>query len=267
MLWLGITIVCVLVVFGGLKVKRRRLAQHRRLEREAIEATLDAMDDTIDQAPGLADPRRNATLAEDLDRPSTPIETRETKPPALSADMVTPSPSIAPSPGSTANEYQYLEDLLQEQRYEEADRVTWKIMLQLAGAEGRGYLELDELMLLPRSELIHLDQLWQSYSQGRWGFSVQRRLFEQADSDYSSLGKITGWMLDGTWLQKQNTIYDLEQSPPGHLPQAIWRNMFSVFDAFGLSLGVEILLAHDAFDGPAAPETQDHQDVATPPKD
>jgi hypothetical protein len=276
MMWLGITIVCVFAVLGGLKVKRRWLARNRRLEREAIEATLDAMDaDTRDQPSTRVNLSRDTTL--DRDRPPTPAPTDAADRPQSSPQAVTPTTApISPQPteaaiapaspktANSANEYQYLENLLKEQRYEEADRVTWQIVLQLAGVEGRGYLELDELMLLPRLELIHLDQLWQHHSQGHWGFGVQRRLFEQAESDYSKLGKVTGWMIDGTWLQPQNTIYDLEQSPPGHFPQEIWRNIFSVFDAFGLSLGIETLLAHEAFDPSSTAEIPDRPAGVTP---
>jgi hypothetical protein len=258
MMWLGITIVCVLTVFGGLKLKRRLLTRKRRLEREAIEATMEA------PAPVPFSRRLASDAQPDADWQSHPIPVTNTvRPPkpdsvAMAENLTsasTASTATAPPPTEAASlftEYQYLENLLKEQRYEEADRVTWRIVLQLAGAEGRGYLELDEVMLLPHAELVNLDQLWHHYSDGRWGFTMQRRLFEQSESDYSGLGKVTGWMVDGTWLQKQNTIYDLEQSPQGHLPQEIWRNMFSVFDAFGLSLGIEIFLMHDAFD-PASP--------------
>ncbi len=276
MMWLGITIVCVLAVFGGLKLKRRLLARNRRLEREAIEATMDAGASANTNTQVSSPTPSSAQLASqvkakiDIDWQTTPIPAinAATQPTsthaAVSEDSAPTSTSTAstatapPTPETnSATEYQYLENLLKEQRYEEADRVTWRIVLQLAEAEGRGYLELDEVMLLPPAELVHLDQLWHRYSQGRWGFTVQRRLFEQAESDYSNLGKITGWMVDGTWLQKQNTIYDLEQSPQGHLPQEIWRNMFSVFDAFGLSLGIEIFLMNDAFDRASRPPSSE----------
>lgn len=283
MMWLGITIVCVLAVVGSLKLKRRWLARNRRLEREAIEATMDANVDTnpnispniSTNTPNFVDRPRVAQAANNSELPAKSIDTIDTATRPESADLATSEDSMQSSTPSTARitpeitpktvtettnpatEYQYLENLLKEQRYEEADRVTWRILLQLAGAEGRGYLELDEVMLLPQAELLQIDQLWQHYSQGRWGFTVQRRLFEQADSDYSKLGKITGWMVDGIWLQKQNTIYDLEQSPQGHLPQEIWRNMFNVFDGFGLSLGIETFFMNDAL---ASPSPSPHSD-------
>lgn len=259
MMWLGITIVCVLTVFGGLKLKRRLLTRKRRLEREAIEATMET------STPVPFSRRLASDAQSDADWQSQSIPATDTvKPPkpdsvAMAENLTsasTASTATVPPPTETASlftEYQYLENLLKEQRYEEADRVTWRIILQLAGAEGRGYLELDEVMILPYAELVNLDQLWHHYSDGRWGFTVQRHLFEQTESDYSNLGKVAGWMVDGTWLQKQNTIYDLEQSPQGHLPQEIWRNIFSVFDAFGLSLGIETFLINDAFDPASHP--------------
>lgn len=270
MMWLGITIVCVVAVVGGLKLKRRWLARNRRLEREAIEATMNASVETNPDTSifSFADHTGAAQATIDSELPTRSTAAIDTATPPGSAHVTTPEDSIQSSSISTARvtaeaipettpetatdtansatEYQYLENLLKEQRYEEADRVTWRILLQLAGAEGRGYLELDEVMLLPQAEVIQIDQLWQHYSQGHWGFTVQRRLFEQADSDYSKLGKITGWMVDGIWLQQRNTIYDLEQSPRGHLPQEIWRNMFKVFDGFGLSLGIETFFMNDA---------------------
>ena len=278
MMWLGITIVCVLTVFGGLKLKRRWQRQRRKLERAAIEATME----TIPGSPATGSPLQSVSSADtqavpSVDSRSSNLST-ETRSETKTPESVTSQTAIGAGsqqldrlsetehPNETEQitrdivlqlaDYQYLESLLADQRYEEADRVTWRLLLQLMGAEGRGYVELDEMEFLPTAELRHLDRLWQRYSQGHWGFTTQRRLLEGADGDYSDLGKKTGWMVDGTWLQKQNMVYDLDRSPAGHLPQEIWRNVFSAFDAFGLALGVETFLMQNAFD-PTSQEPED----------
>jgi len=295
MVWFGIAVICVLTVLGGLKLKRRWQRQRRKLDRAAIEATMDVMPDSS----AIASPIQSAQVAE---RQTVPSLDAQSKPPAPPPKNLEPEfqpesePKISTPVGETPQtasgvrpsdldrlpepdrpnptepttreialqlaDYQYLENLLADQRYEEADRVTWRLLLQLMGADERGYVELDELEFLPLAELRNLDQLWQRYSQGHWGFSAQRRLFEAASSDYSELGKRTGWMVEGTWFQKENIIYDLGRSPVGHLPQAIWRNLFKVFGAFGLSLSVDTFLMQVVFD-PDSPELASHSGYET----
>ena len=267
MAWFGIVVICVLTVFGGLKFKRRWQRQRRQLERAAIEATMDGMPDSSALVPPLQ-------AVDSSTRQDVPTVDDQFKPP-LSSQPSTPQPHTNPTPEIGLDsltpetvlqvaDYQYLESLLADQRYEEADRVTWRLLLQLMGADGRGYVELDEWEVMPLSGLRKLDQLWQRYSQGHWGFTTQRRLFETVLCDYSELGKQTGWMVEGTWLQKQNIIYDLERSPAGHLPQEIWRNCLDMFGALGLSLSLDTFLMQAAFDpeapepaSPPSPETED----------
>ncbi|MGD1901514.1 MAG: GUN4 domain-containing protein [Geitlerinemataceae cyanobacterium] len=235
MIWLGITIALVVTVFGGLKMQRRRKSQQARDAREALAATVDAP---------LAD-RPIADIADrSADRSANPA------PPELQPTEVQPTEAQ-----QLETDYQYLQTLLDEQRYEEADRVTLRIFLQLANVEQRGYLELDDLDEIPAEGLRNLDRLWQACSGGRWGFARQAQIYAEHDCNYSDLGKEAGWMVNGIWMEPEYAIYDLDRAPDGHLPRELWRNLLNVFGTFGLSMCVDTFLVRESIcDLPEAPD-------------
>ncbi len=62
-------------------------------------------------------------------------------------------------------------------KWKEADEETLKVMLEVAGREKQGYLELDDIRAFPCEDLRIIDQLWVNYSNGRFGFSVQKKIY------------------------------------------------------------------------------------------
>ena len=87
----------------------------------------------------------------------------------------------------------------------------------------------------PCSDLVTIDQLWMRYSYGKFGFSVQNRIYEEEGGDYNSLALAVGWR---SWIAKEAKEYskkyrdwyytgnrnDLSFSlyaPVGHLPVLI----------------------------------------------
>ncbi|MBD2494800.1 GUN4 domain-containing protein [Nostoc sp. FACHB-280] len=61
--------------------------------------------------------------------------------------------------------------------WKEADKETFKLMLKVAGQEKQGYLELDDIRNFPCEDLRIIDKLWVDYSNGRFGFSVQKEIY------------------------------------------------------------------------------------------
>lgn len=100
-----------------------------------------------------------------------------------------------------------LEDLAAG-NWREADEETAKIMLTVANRELQGYLNVEAIENFPCSDLRTIDQLWVQYSDGRFGFSVQKRIYEQKGKDLSA-------MFDALeWSKERYSI----QAPEGHLP-------------------------------------------------
>jgi hypothetical protein len=61
--------------------------------------------------------------------------------------------------------------------WREADKETYKVMLKVAQREKEGYLELEDIRQFPCQDLRTIDQLWVQYSNGHFGFSVQKKIF------------------------------------------------------------------------------------------
>ncbi|MGB7440135.1 MAG: GUN4 domain-containing protein, partial [Coleofasciculaceae cyanobacterium] len=101
-------------------------------------------------------------------------------------------------------DYTKLRDLLAAGKWKEADEETAEVMIKAAGQEERGYLEREDIEKFPCADLRTIDQLWVKYSNGRFGFSVQKRIWLEVGGkvDYETekkLGDRLGWRGGGEW--------------------------------------------------------------------
>lgn len=73
-----------------------------------------------------------------------------------------------------------LEQFLKAKQWEAADRETTKLILQATNASTEPLVDLQPSLVkrLPCADLQAIDQLWVKYSRGRFGFSVQKKIFE-----------------------------------------------------------------------------------------
>ena len=74
--------------------------------------------------------------------------------------------------------YEDLQLMLIEQKFEEADRLTSSYLRKLAGklAEKRGYVFYSEVKSMSGNDLETIDRLWTIYSTGKFGFSIQAKI-------------------------------------------------------------------------------------------
>ena len=128
-------------------------------------------------------------------------------------------------------DYTKLRDLLASGQWREADKETLDVMLKAANREKEGFLDSVSIEKFTCTDLRTIDQLWIKYSNGRFGFSVQKRIWESVggkpgDIDYRLLktkfGDRVGWLKWETeWLEQwqsyEDIIFDLN-APQGHLP-------------------------------------------------
>jgi uncharacterized caspase-like protein len=145
-------------------------------------------------------------------------------------------------------DYTHLRDLLQAQRWLEADRETTNLMLKAAGREQQRYLDIDSLKNFPCKDIYTINHLWVSYSHGRFGFSVQHCIWQSIKSNSATdpvlalmigsakvaasetcidFGNRVGWRLKDSWVDYDNLIWQGE-APIGHLPyvgflEQVWR--------------------------------------------
>ncbi len=73
--------------------------------------------------------------------------------------------------------YRTLLNYLSSGRWKEADQETANVMLQVANRVEQGWLEVEDIDNFPCEDLRIIDQLWVKYSNGRFGFSVQKKIY------------------------------------------------------------------------------------------
>jgi hypothetical protein len=109
-----------------------------------------------------------------------------------------------------------LEQLLKAQRWKEADVETSWLIRVAAGTERQVFPTLITVYYLPCNDLKTIDQLWVKYSQGKFGYSVQRKLYHQAIAKVGGSRSLIEF-LEVTGFDK-NT-FSLK-APNGHLPSS-----------------------------------------------
>lgn len=106
-----------------------------------------------------------------------------------------------------------------------------KPLASTAGAEGRrrqeeGWLDVKDIDNFPCEDLRIIDQLWVKYSDGRFGFSVQKDIYkkeggtrEYDEKIWKAFGDKVGWREQGNWLSYDKLNWALKAPVrTGHLP-------------------------------------------------
>jgi hypothetical protein len=139
--------------------------------------------------------------------------------------------------------YTKLRDLLAQGKWKEADEETLLVMLKVAGREEDGWLRVEDIEKFPCTDLRTIDTLWVKYSKGRFGFSVQKRIWESVggtpdadDETYQRFGERVGWYVNSQWLDGDNLNFT-SQAPEGHLPIDGVKLEIRMFKSISLSMG------------------------------
>ena len=126
-------------------------------------------------------------------------------------------------------DYTELSELLEAEKWKEADQETGKVMCQAAGRESRSLLQVEDINNFPCEDLSIIDQLWLNYSTERFGFSVQREIYnslggarEYFDSVWFQFCEQVGWCSRTKWgiwicVSYSDLTWNLK-APRGHLP-------------------------------------------------
>jgi hypothetical protein len=73
--------------------------------------------------------------------------------------------------------YAQLEQYMVAGDWKEADMYNYRLMIQVLGKRYGHYFTAEELITFPCADLLRIDGLWVLYSQGRFGFSVQKEIY------------------------------------------------------------------------------------------
>lgn len=120
--------------------------------------------------------------------------------------------SISATPIKKSTQFENLENLLQQKQWVRADLET----------------DLLKPQYLTCSQLSEINQLWIKYSSGNFGYSVQRKIWEQK-KDYIQFVEFIGWKKGDHYAYN---IYDSilitgtnaeKEAPLGHIPFSGWQ--------------------------------------------
>ncbi|HIK44956.1 MAG TPA: GUN4 domain-containing protein [Leptolyngbyaceae cyanobacterium M65_K2018_010] len=128
--------------------------------------------------------------------------------------------------------YQPLQLLLKTGKLREADEETLHVLLQEAGTLDREELTPDAVKQFPCSVLRVIDRLWTTYTGGRFGFSIQLRLYQEVGGSLETalsqdltllrrLGDHLGWRENDQWKTIDQAPHSLND-PVGCYPVIWW---------------------------------------------
>ncbi|MEA5598965.1 GUN4 domain-containing protein [Rivularia sp. UHCC 0363] len=146
----------------------------------------------------------------------------------------------------TEGNYQKLDALLQAKKWKEADLETAKIIYAKSNEllpddytyfpwdyqyVNRGCIVSAHIKVITRRELVTINKLWVKHSKGRFGFSVQKRIWEKlgggSDTSHTyyevqnKFGDAVGWRKGDEWLYYVDLYNSTRVKPPGHFPFAL----------------------------------------------
>ncbi|HBA83019.1 MAG TPA: hypothetical protein DCZ95_02890 [Verrucomicrobia bacterium] len=138
---------------------------------------------------------------------------------------------IVKPPSERGVDYASLRDFLAEGKWQEADQETSRLMRVLGRKEDDQVLWPADIAQLPGKDLCTIDWLWEICSNARFGFCVQKRIWESlVDAsrgypvnydDLCRFGDRVGWRQQGKWLNYGELIFN-PSAPEGHLPATVF---------------------------------------------
>jgi hypothetical protein len=152
----------------------------------------------------------------------------------------------------TQHLYAQLEDFLKAKNWQEADRQTFQLMLNIAKREKEGYLDINDVNNFSCPHLQHIDKLWVDSSQQRFGFSVQKEIYlktgnrlgttpsnwnDKDEKNYLEFAKAVGWYDEkdsngdgaGGWVSSYQDMEKRQNDKTGVYPwYRDWGSMRSI---------------------------------------
>lgn len=104
---------------------------------------------------------------------------------------------------------------------------TRDALIKISGAKekGRDFVYFTDVKNIPNTDLATIERLWNKFSGGKFGYSVQKKKWKQSKGDFEVFCRKIGWTTkDGEterkkrWFGASEFIYDVKKAPEGHLP-------------------------------------------------
>lgn len=140
---------------------------------------------------------------------------------------------------SDVDKYSKLQEFLAKGQFKEADAETTQVILDTV-AKKRENLSPDDMSRFPCSVLQVIDRLWKTYSQDRFGFSVQLQIYQSVGGSINTLrtqntemiqkfGEKVGWRANNEWQSDHYDQWDFSlNAPVGCFPAAWWKSPYGL---------------------------------------
>ncbi|MEM9539531.1 MAG: GUN4 domain-containing protein [Cyanobacteria bacterium P01_E01_bin.42] len=124
----------------------------------------------------------------------------------------------------TDKRYEQLEEYLKKGEWKQADNETDRVMLQVVGKDKNEVLDEEDIKNFPCDDLRTINDLWLKYSNGHFGFSVQKEIWIEEGGQpgvynydiFKKFGDRVRWKKGQEWKFSE-IEYNLS-APRGHLP-------------------------------------------------
>jgi hypothetical protein len=142
-----------------------------------------------------------------------------------SAESEIPIPTYLPS--SVGIDYVPLATMLATGDFKAADQFTRDSLIKLAGGDktGRAFVYFSEVKALPKVDMCTIERLWLTFSNGKFGYSLQKRIWDAEKGNFDNFIRRIGWtkIENGSerklkWFGSSEFVYTLDKAPQGHLP-------------------------------------------------
>lgn len=130
-----------------------------------------------------------------------------------------------------AIDYTHLRNLLKAGKWQEADRETADQMLKVIGKESWWEVKKDDMLNFLCTDLRTINQLWIKYSNGQFGFSVQKQIYIKCGAKpvgenpgsgvWVRFCNQVGWIVNESYISYDELSFRTASSM-GHLPAVWW---------------------------------------------
>ncbi|MBD2576631.1 serine/threonine-protein kinase [Oscillatoria sp. FACHB-1406] len=184
-------------------------------------------------------------LAAMASRPTVPQTALET-PQNASPNLPQPPQNVTvPPPNKPAEgDYSRLQQFLAAQHWQAANLETIVLILRVVGREAESELTEQDIQNFPCTELRAIDGLWTKYSNGRFGFSVQKQIWRNLALEgnenfetWERFGHRVGWRVRKWGLLGKPIWQSCEEmsfksnAPKGNLPRVgFWLSVLKRFE-------------------------------------
>ncbi|MDJ0520066.1 MAG: GUN4 domain-containing protein [Trichodesmium sp. MO_231.B1] len=136
---------------------------------------------------------------------------------------------IITSQDGDTSPYIQLENLLAENKWQEADEETYDLILKLTQRTRAGGMNTRAIKgKISCEEIRNIDQLWREYSADKFGLSIQISIYLETGNNlekynpqsYQIFGDRVGWRKARKWKKYEQLNFS-EDAPKGHLPVAL----------------------------------------------